>query len=368
MTRLNWNRNLVRGASDRASDGTAGGQAADRPATGGTADSGLGLDLAAARGSNGEPHQRTGKLVALLAAIAVVAGVAAVASQNGGRHAAAQSPGAGGSGPAVIVSKAHSGSAAPDFSKRLVFLVIGSDAGAPRFGRGGSVERGLADSIHLVVVDGKRKRGMVIGIPRDSYVPIPGHGSRKINAAMTMGGPPLLVRTVEQLAKLNIDYYALTSFDGLIDLVEGVGGVTVDVDRRVVDKPAGANLRAGRQRLSGSAALAYSRARKSLPDGDFGRSEHQGDVLIGGLRTFHEQSAKNPAVVIRWLGLATREVKMDLPVGEMMRLALFARQVKPSNLRNVVLSGGPSTAGGASIVRLNAGAQRTLANAHAGRF
>lgn len=370
MTRWNWNRARM---ADQAPGGPPTGRRA-KDAPGWTpdprsADTGTAAGRGAERRASGESRQATGKVVALLVAVAAVAGLAAVVSQNGITGAAAQTPGTTAQGgPAVVVAKAHSGSAVPDFSKRLVFLAIGSDAGAPRFGRGGSAERGLADSIHLIVMDGKRKRGMVIGIPRDSYVPIPGHGTRKINAAMSLGGPGLLVRTVERLSGIKVDYYAVTSFDGLTDLIQGVGGVSVDVDQRVVDKAAGANLRAGRHRLSGPTALSYARARKSLPNGDFGRSDHQGDVLIGSLRTFRDQSTKNPAIVMRWLGLFTREVKTDLPLGETLRLALFARQVKPANLRNVVLSGGPSTAGGASIVRLDAGARQTLANARAGRF
>jgi LCP family protein required for cell wall assembly len=319
------------------------------------------MNLMNARPSN-RPAARARAIVGALAIVALVAALVAACSGGG-----AKAP-AGPSGPAVTIGKANSADAAPDYTGKLVFLVIGSDAGAPKFGRGGSADRGLADSIHLVVVDGKSKRGMVVGIPRDSYVPIPGHGTRKINSAMSMGGPSLLIRTVEQLSKLKIDYYLLTSFDGLIDLVNGVGGVTVDVDRRVVDKAAGANLQRGQKRLNGASALAYSRARKSLPNGDFGRSEHQADVLIGGLRTFQAQATKDPAAVMRWLNVATKEVKTDLPFREMMRLALFSRQVKPGNLKNVVLSGSPGSAGGASVVRLDGGASRTLADARAGRF
>lgn len=306
--------------------------------------------------------------VGALVAVALATTIASGCSSGGAGRSQSPTSAAGATGPAITIGRNNAASAAPEYDRRLVFLVIGSDAGAPSFGRGGRADRGLADSIHLVVVDGKSKRGMVIGIPRDSYVPIPGHGTRKINSAMPMGGPSLLVRTVEQLSKLQIDYYVLTSFDGLIDLVNGVGGVTVDVDRRVVDKAAGANLQAGRKRLNGHSALAYSRARKSLPNGDFGRSEHQADVLIGGLRTFQEQATKDPAALMRWLNVARREVKTDLPFREMMRLALFSRQVKPGNLKNVVLSGGPGSAGGASVVRLNSGATRTLADARAGRF
>ena len=70
------------------------------------------------------------------------------------------------------------------------------------------MESGRADALQLVVLDTVKRRGVVVGFPRDSYVPIPGHGTSKINAAMTFGGPRLLVATFERLTGLTIDYYA----------------------------------------------------------------------------------------------------------------------------------------------------------------
>jgi LCP family protein required for cell wall assembly len=270
--------------------------------------------------------------------------------------------------PAVVVSKVANGSAGPEQDGRLAFLVIGSDSGAPKFGRGGTAAGGRADSIHLVVVDPRARRGVVVGFPRDSYVAIPGHGSGKINAAMVYGGPSLLVRTVEQFSGIGIDYYALTSFDGLTDLVNAIGGVHVNVRRAVHDDVAGANIRAGRQKLSGPRALAFARARKSVPGGDFARSEHQGQILVGGLATFQHQLKDDPTTLMRWLAATRREVKLDMPFTEQLRLALVARRIPPRNLQNVVLPGGGGTAGGASIVRLAPGARRLLADARDGRL
>jgi LCP family protein required for cell wall assembly len=271
-------------------------------------------------------------------------------------------------GQAVTVQRAHAGSATPALKRRIVLLTIGSDAGAPRNGRGGSMESGRADALQLVVLDTVERRGAVLSFPRDSYVDIPGHGTNKINAAMSLGGPRLLVATFEQLTGLGIDYYALTSFDGLTDIVNKVGGVRVNVDMNLNDPFAGAFLDKGRQELSGRQALAYARARKTLPGGDFDRSRHQGQILLGGLGTFQRQVAKDPARVMTWLAALRDEVRTDLPFPELLRLALLATKVPAANLRNVPVPSVAGSAGGASVVRLLPGAYELFARLRAGRL
>jgi LCP family protein required for cell wall assembly len=268
----------------------------------------------------------------------------------------------------VTVQKAHAGSATPAVKRRIVLLTIGSDSGAPKFGRGGAMESGRADALQLVVLDTVKRRGAVVSFPRDSYVPIPGHGTNKINAAMAFGGPPLLVATFEQLTGLTIDYFALTSFDGLTDIVNKVGKVTVDVDMNLRDQFAGAFLDKGRRNLSGSQALAYARARKTLPGGDFDRSRHQGQLLLGGLATFQRQVAEDPTKVMTWLGVLRDEVKTDVPFPELLRLALVATKVPPANIRNVPVPSVAGSAGGASVVRLLPGAYALFARLRAGKL
>jgi polyisoprenyl-teichoic acid--peptidoglycan teichoic acid transferase len=271
-------------------------------------------------------------------------------------------------GPAITVQRAHDGSAAPTLKRRIVLLTIGSDAGAPKFGRGGSVEGGRADALQLVVIDSAKRRGAVLSFPRDSYVPIPGHGTNKINAAMAFGGPRLLVATFERLTGLTIDYYALTSFDGLTDIVNKVGKVTVNVDMNLRDRFAGAFLNKGRRNLSGGQALAYARARKTLPGGDFDRSRHQGQLLLGGLATFQRQVAEDPAKVMTWLGVLRDEVKTDLPFPELLRLALLATKIPPSAIKNVPVPSVAGSAGGASVVRLLPGAYALFGRLRAGQL
>jgi polyisoprenyl-teichoic acid--peptidoglycan teichoic acid transferase len=299
--------------------------------------------------------------ITALGLVAALAAGLAVASEPR-RPAAAQEA------PAVTVQKAHAGSATPAMKRRIVLLTIGSDAGAPRFGRGGAVERGRADALQLVVLDTVKRRGAVVSFPRDSYVPIPGHGTNKINAAMTFGGPRLLVATFEQLTGLTIDYYALTSFDGLTDIVNKVGKVTVNVDMNLRDRFAGAFLDKGRRNLSGSQALAYARARKTLPGGDFDRSRHQGQLLLGGLGTFQRQVAQDPAKVMTWLAVMRDEVRSDLPFPELLRLALLATKVPASGIKNVPVPSVAGSAGGASVVHLQPAAYALFARLRAGRL
>jgi LCP family protein required for cell wall assembly len=299
-------------------------------------------------------------IVALGLAAALAASLVAAASPR--RPATAQSA------PVITVQRAHAGSAIPTLKRRIVLLTIGSDAGAPKFGRGGSMESGRADALQLVILDPVKRRGAVLSFPRDSYVNIPGHGTNKINAAMSFGGPRLLVATFEQLTGLTIDYYALTSFDGLTDIVNKVGGVQVNVDMNLRDSFAGAFLDKGRRKLNGRQALAYARARKTLPGGDFDRSRHQGQLLLGGLGTFQRQVAENPARVMTWLGIMRDEVKTDLPFPELLRLALLATKVPASGIRNIPVPSVAGSAGSASVVRLLPGAYALFGRLRAGKL
>jgi polyisoprenyl-teichoic acid--peptidoglycan teichoic acid transferase len=306
-------------------------------------------------------RRRAVALVAVAGLVAALAaGLAVVVSPR--RAATAQE------GAAVTVQRAHAGSATPAFKQRIVVLTVGSDSGAPKFGRGGSMESGRADALQLVVLDAAKRRGVILSFPRDSYVPIPGHGTNKINAAMAFGGPPLLVATFERLTGLTIDYYALTSFDGLTDMVNKVGGVRVNVDMNLRDHFAGAFLNKGRRKLTGGQALAYARARKTLPGGDFDRSRHQGQLLLGGLGTFQQQVAENPARVMTWLGVLRDEVRTDVPFPELLRLALLATKVPPSSIKNLPVPGAAGMAGGASVVHLQPSAYSLFARIRAGQL
>src|SRR5207245_6178256 len=116
-------------------------------------------------------------------------------------------PGAGpaeasGAVAAVEIHAAHGASFVPalEGKRPLFILVLGSDARP-----GEQVDRLRSDSIHIIGVNLATHRATILGFPRDSWVPIPGHGTTKINEAMVFGGPPLLIRTLENLTGIHID-------------------------------------------------------------------------------------------------------------------------------------------------------------------
>ena len=116
---------------------------------------------------------------------------------------------------------------------------------------------------------------VLISIPRDSYVPIPGHGDNKINAALGFGGPALLVQTVENVTGLRIDHYMGIGFGGLVSVVNTVGGVNICLPTALHDTDSGVNLKAGCQTLNGDQALAFVRDRHSFADEDLQRMQDQ---------------------------------------------------------------------------------------------
>ncbi len=135
------------------------------------------------------------------------------------------------------------------------------------------------DSIMLVHLPAGGGEPTLVSLPRDSYVPIPGHGSNKINASYSIGGPRLLIGTIEQVTGLHVDGYVEVGFGGFASVVDSLGGVNMCLKKPMNDKKAGIRLKAGCQDLDGKNALGYVRARYSDPLGDFGRVQRQRQFL-----------------------------------------------------------------------------------------
>lgn len=161
------------------------------------------------------------------------------------------------------------------------FLVLGSDsrAGLTRQQRKifGTAAGQRSDTIILVQVDPERDRTVVLSIPRDLRVTIPGHGVNKINTAFGHG-PDVMVRTVERLTGLHVNHYVEVNFIGFQRLIDALGGIPVCINRPMKDKLANLNLpRAGCYNLRGPAALAFVRARHIEGDRipDFSRISRQ---------------------------------------------------------------------------------------------
>ena len=229
----------------------------------------------------------------------------------------------------------------------LVFvLAIGSDARP-----GQDPRKANADSLHLLALDPRTGEGTVLGFPRDSWVEIPGRGTRKINSALALGGPQLMAETVRRLTGLPVHYWALTAFDGFQKLVDDLGGVHVHVDRRMNDRFSGAKFEAGWHNMNGGEALAYTRNRKDVPNGDFSRSLHQGNVMLSALAKLRTEVGDDDGIA-RWVGVLMRHADLDSPPQQLTQLASLARNVDPAKVKNIVLPGRIGTASGQSVVLL----------------
>jgi LCP family protein required for cell wall assembly len=251
--------------------------------------------------------------------------------------------------PVLQLEQAHAGYIPTlDGSEPIFILFLGSDARP-----GEEIAGQRADSIHLVGINPEKGRVSILGFPRDAWVSIPGYGTNKINAAMTAGGPDLVVATVEGMTGITIDYWALTWFEGFEAMINDIGGLTVDVPFPVYDTYAHAQLDPGVQTLNGRESLAFARARHALPQGDFGRSENQGLLIASALAQFKKQFAKDPSRIFDYVSAGLRNVRTDVPFDQVLALAFTASVLNAKKAQNMVLPGSTGMAGETSVVNLD---------------
>ena len=277
----------------------------------------------------------------------LVSVVAALAAGVAGLGVATLQATPAASAPVMQIGKAHAEfDPALDGSEPIFILVLGSDArpGTP-------VDRGLCDSIHILGINPEMRRATLVGIPRDSYVPLASGGTNKINVACAQGGPDGMVATVEDLTGVTFDYYVITGFGGLQKIFDGLGGLKIDVPY-TFEGHEGTDFAEGPQTLTGPQTLEFSRTRKTLSHGDFDRSMNQGRVLQAAFRQFRASFAKDPATLFTWLGIGFRNVATDVPLDELLTLAFTANHIPPKRVTNAVAVGSVGSAGGMSIVNL----------------
>lgn len=165
-----------------------------------------------------------------------------------------------------------------------------------------------SDTILFVTIDIDDKNMRVISLPRDTRVQIPHHGTQKLNHAFAYGGPDLLKATVEKYLGLPILYYVVIDYDSFPEFVDMVGGVEMDVQKRMryVDRAGGLdiNIQPGRQLLDGKTALKYVRFRKDAL-GDIGRIQRQQQFIKALVK-----KAYDPRVLIKFPELAAQAMKI----------------------------------------------------------
>jgi LCP family protein required for cell wall assembly len=241
---------------------------------------------------------------------------------------------------------------------RLI-AVVGSDART-----GEPIDQTRADSIHFVTLDGSGA-GAVVGLPRDSYVPVPGYGTRKITGSLALGGPDVMMESFRNLTGLPFEGYVLTGFAGFQGLIEILGGVEVEVPFAINDIKAKAALSAGLQILNGFDALAFARARKTVPGGDFTRSEHQGKILLAAALGVRGMGAM---AIPGLMQAAEPQLMTDLSPEQLLTFSVLATKSNLDEMPNLVAPGSAGRAGSASVVYLADAAYGIFADLADGRL
>ena len=233
-----------------------------------------------------------------------------------------------------------------DLSPDVVWiLAVGSDA---RPGEDFTHTRG--DALQLIGINTKTGAATAIGVPRDSWVSIPGVGSSKINASLYYGGPQLLGETVGNLIGIQPDYVFVTKFPYFIDMVRSIGGITVRNPIAFADTYLKAKgFKKGKIFLNGYDAMAFSRIRHDLLRGDFDRSANQQRVLIG-IHNKIKARAAEPGFLENGVLTVLKDLHTDLSPSELFKIAEAVAQVDPRKVTHCVVQGGIGNIGGASVV------------------
>jgi len=240
-------------------------------------------------------------------------------------------------------------------------LVLGADAGSKS--RQGT--QGRSDTIILIRTDPDNHKIALLSIPRDLRVEIPRHGTQKINAAYAFGGPTLAVKTVERVTGLRMNHVVVVDFSTFGEVVDALGGVTINVPRPILSNKfecprrtqaqcarwPGWRFRKGPQTMDGHRALIYSRIRENKLDpseSDFTRGERQQAVIqaMADKTTSFSTFLKAPFIGDDLV----RPLATDLSAGQILQLGWVKRRTPSSRWLRCRLGGTIADIGGASYV------------------
>jgi LCP family protein required for cell wall assembly len=254
--------------------------------------------------------------------------------------------------------------------KSVNFLLVGVDDG---FGtdlsemlQSGNWTPGVfrSDTIMVLHLNEDRSAAELVSIPRDSYVPIEGHGTTKINAAFSYGGPDLLAKTVEDYTGIYVDHIAVIDLDGFRGVTKAIGGVDVYIPQTVHNSVTDDTWTQGTHHLEGDRALRYVRQRYGLPGGDFDRIQRQQNFLRSVLaKVVSNGVIANPlklTSLVRELS-SLLVVDDEFSAGTMRSTALASRGLGIRDLRFVTVPYlGTATIDGASVVKLDGAETRAM--------
>jgi LCP family protein required for cell wall assembly len=236
-------------------------------------------------------------------------------------------------------------STVPPSPSAMNILVLGSDSRSKKPTSGGR-----SDTIMVVHVDPDQDYLSVLSLPRDLRVDIPGYGRGKLNTAFGYGGAPLAIRTIERLTGVDINHYLEIGFGAFVDIVDSLGGIYVDVDRRYFnDDPTWEmiDIYPGYQLLHGEDALDFVRFRHDR-NMDFGRMLRQ-QRFMNAVR----EQAMGWNLPFKLPGLISAlfsNVITDLEANEILKLAYWGVRLDGDRIRQITVTGSTPTINGASYV------------------
>lgn len=278
-------------------------------------------------------RRRRRALVSLL----VLSGIAAWWASAPFRDTSAQA--------AVGIHKVQGAVWRPELGQPLFVAIMGSDVrkGPPDAGGG-------CDAIHIIAINPTAKAGTILNFPRDSFLE-----GEKITNTCRRKGFDAVAGILTRHTRLPVQYLVRTEFSNFVALVEELGGLDITVPYAMSDPPSGAFFKPGTIHMGGGQLLSFSRNRKehsNRPDrlfGDFARTDNQGLVILAALAKFRAE-ADDAHRIFDYIRAVRRHTKITVPIGELIRMALLAREIDPANVQNITIPGSAGSAGSASVV------------------
>jgi LCP family protein required for cell wall assembly len=221
-----------------------------------------------------------------------------------------------------------------DWNKKINILLVGIDQ---RY----EDEMSRSDTNLLLSIDPKNKKLVLISLPRDSLITLPGYeGDQKLAHAHSYGGVPLLVKTIESILNIEIPYYVEVNFDGFKKMIDLIGGVTIDVEKDMdYESYLGdvrIHLKKGLQHLNGEKALEYVRFRMD-ETGDIGRMERQQKFIKAIIK--QALALSNTIKLQKALLELKNWVKTNLEPSQIIKIGLIVKNINEEDMISFTLPG-----------------------------
>lgn len=275
--------------------------------------------------------------------------------------------------PRVAIGETLSVTDDPDDGEPVAenFLIVGVDSAAgldpddPLVEQRAEVTGFRSDTMMVLRVDPASTRAALLSLPRDLYVPIPGHGSGRINEPIELGGPELLIETIQDYLGIPINHYAQVDFYGFRRLVDAIDGVQLWFPNPVRDQRSGLDVpEPGCITLDPDNALGFVRSRayqefvdgrwRTDPTGDLGRVKRQQQFIIAALERSVDKGMRNPVTLDELIDSTLDAITIDdtLDGEDLLDLGRQFRRFDPASLDVYQLPVEDATVGGAAVLRL----------------